>query len=232
MSKRVLAFLLIMAAFSSSSALAADPENSLESYDLRMGFVESRLDESHQHARYWQNGWSTFYAGSALVQTILWIDADKNDDSVNYGIGALKSVGGLADMLLRPHPGRQGAAPLLGWQQEHPEQRDKKLQFAETLLQDSAARAASRHQWQPHIKVIGVNLVAGALIAAFGDSGDALTSTAVGIAVGEANIWTQPTRPEVDLQDYRQAFPRTAGLNKPGWRLVPMAAGIAIKGWF
>jgi hypothetical protein len=219
---------LLLSAYNSTLALAAESAN-LQGYELRMEFIENRLEESRQHASYWQNGWSSFYAVSALAQTALWIDADDSDDSINYGIGALKSVGGLADILLRPHPGRQGAEALLDLPQNTEVQQREKLERSESLLMISAERAASRHSWQPHIKVIGVNAIAGALIAAFGDGGDALASSAIGIAIGEANIWTQPTRPEDDWRDYQQEFGQ---IKQSGWQLVPIAGGVALQARF
>jgi len=215
---------------SSVTAFAAEPASSSpENYQLRKEFIESRLEGSQQHALYWQNGWSTFYALSAVAQTALWIDADNHDDRINYSIGALKSVGGLADLLLRPHPGRYGAGPLLDLPEGTPEQRQARLERSEMLLMDSATRADSRRTWQPHLKVAGVNLIAGALIAAFGDTGDALTSTALGIAIGEANIWTQPVRPEEDWREYQEIFPASGAMKTSGWHLAPITGGLALQ---
>jgi hypothetical protein len=223
--------ILILATYSSSITLAAGSTD-LEGYELRMEFIESSLEENRKHASYWQNGWVSFYAVSTVAQTALWIDADNSDDSINYSIGALKSVGGLADMLLRPHPGRHGATPLLDLPQNSAEQKREKLEFSDALLRASAQRAASRYSWQPHAKVVGVNLIAGALIAAFGDGGDALASSAIGITIGEANIWTQPTRPEADWQDYQQEFHTTEQSKSPAWQLVPIEGGLALQGRF
>ncbi|MBW2503138.1 MAG: hypothetical protein JRE16_01065, partial [Deltaproteobacteria bacterium] len=109
---------------------------------LRIDFIEKRLDDNRQHARYWQNGWSSFYAASALLQTGLWIDSDNNDDSINYSLGALKSVAGLADMLLRPHPARHGADPIRAVSIANFGHQGR-LVRGETLLRDSADRAKS-----------------------------------------------------------------------------------------
>lgn len=219
--------IMTLGIFSTSSNLAA--EESLKDYELHREFIENRLEESHRHARYWQNGWTTFYAVSSVAQTALWIDADNNDDSINYGIGALKSVGGLTDMLLRPHPGRHGAEQIRTMPEDTPEQKQSRLQVGENLLQASAERAASRRTWKPHLKVLGVNIIAGALIAAFGDEGDALASTALGVAIGEANIWTQPTAYEADLHTYQATFSGQTSQTAPDWQLVPIAGGVALQ---
>lgn len=221
---------MILVAYSATLTLAADI--STEDYQLRTEFLESGLDENQRHARYWQNGWSTFYTVSAVAQAALWIDADNNDDSINYGIGSLKSAAALADMLLRPHPGRHGAELVRSLPEATPEQRHERLGYAEMVLRDSATRAASRRTWQPHLKVIGVNLIAGALIAGFGDEGDALTSTALGIAIGEAQIWTQPTRYVKDWEKYQVVKADCFGQSTPRWQLVPIVGGIAIRGHF
>ena len=198
-------------------------------YRLRMDFLEDRLEDSYKHARYWQNGWAGFYAASTVSQLALWVDADDSDDDIYYSIGALKSAGGLIDILLRPHPGRHGAEPLRGLPQDTQIQKAQRFDRGEIMLKKSAQRAASRNTWQPHIKVFGVNLVAGGIIAAFGDSDDALVSTALGIAIGEANIWTQPTRPEDDWREYQQKFSQPGGLT---WQVVPFGAGLAVTGRF
>lgn len=221
---------MVLVACSATTVLAADTSSA--DYRLRTEFIESRLEESRRHARYWQNGWTTFFAASAAAQAALWIDADNSDDSINYGIGALKSVGGLADILLRPHPGRYGAELVRSLPEGTSEQRLERLGYGEMVLEDSAARAASRHTWQPHLKVIGVNLVAGALVAAFGDEGDALASTALGIAIGEAQIWSQPTRYEEDWQAYQVVNSGCFGQDNVCLQLVPIVGGLALQGRF
>ncbi len=196
-----------------------------EEIDLRLGFIEERLDAGKQHAQYWQNGWTGFYAASALAQTVFWLDADNNDDSINYIVGALKSTGGLIDILLRPMPGRYGAGEIRGLEGCSFD----KLGRAEDLLQTTARRAQEKTTWKPHLKVLGVNLIGGAVILAFGDGGDALLSTAMGIAVGEANIWTQPTQPSTDLRDYQGRFVGMQAQNARRWQLLPFPGGAMVR---
>ena len=220
---------LITLAITYSIACAAS--DGKDNTQLKIDFIEKRLEDTRQHARYWQNGWSSFYAASALLQTGLWLGSDNNDDSINYSIGALKSVAGLADMLIKPHPARHGADPVRPHSLGNSGGPDR-LDRAEALLRISAERAKSRRTWQPHLKVIGVNLFAGSLIAAFGDEGDALTSTALGLAIGEANIWNKPSRPEIDWQDYQTAFSKNESSQEIRWKLVPIVGGLALHGHF
>lgn len=77
--------------------------------------------------------------------------------------------------------------------------------------------------------MIGVNLLGGVLIAAFGDEGDAAVSTALGIAVGETTIWTQPSQPIEHREDYRRRFPESQMRAKNHWRLVPIANGAMLR---
>lgn len=235
MGRTVGLFMLVaLSAWNAATVLAADNSaaGSPENYELRMEFIENRLEENRRAALYWQNGWTAFYAVSSVAQAALWIDANDSDDKVNYGVGALKSAAGFADMLLRPHPGRLGKAPLQEMPRETQEQRSRRLDAGETLLLHSAERAASRRSWQPHLKILGVNLVAGALIAAFGDKGDAVSSTALGLVIGEANIWTLPARPEADWNEYQRRFPRPGSGAGVNWQLVPVVGGVVLQGSF
>ncbi|MEZ4483873.1 MAG: hypothetical protein R2864_04535 [Syntrophotaleaceae bacterium] len=161
--------------------------------DLRLDFIETRLDAGKQHAQYWQNGWSGFYAVSALAQTISWLDADNNDDRINYAVGAVKATGSLLDMLAAPPPGRYGADAIRAVEGRSLDKLDK----AENLLQAAAQRAQARTAWKPHLKVLGVNLLGGGVILAFGDRDDALLSTTLGIAV--ARPISGPNRPAQSL---------------------------------
>jgi hypothetical protein len=81
----------------------------LSSYDIsdseldqRLKFIELRLGELNPRARYWQYGWTGFYAGTAVGQVALAIDQDDNDDQTSYTVGAVKSAAGLAQMLIKP----------------------------------------------------------------------------------------------------------------------------------
>ena len=48
---------------------------------------------------------------------------------------------------------------------------------------------------------------------------------ALDIAIGEAQIWSQPWRAPGDLRDYDATFPSRAGIS---WELQPMGTGVQL----
>jgi hypothetical protein len=103
-----------------------------------------------------------------------------------------------------------------------------KLEQGEALLHENANRALQRYGWKRHVIGITANLLGGAVIAAYGDSSDAVTSTVLGIAVSEASIWTEPSRAVTDLEDYRNNFRDAQSAGVRNWHLVPMSSGVAL----
>jgi hypothetical protein len=97
----------------------------------------------------------------------------------------------------------------------------------ETLLRQAAKESEQRWDWKPHLFNVAVN-VAGALIVtqAF-DQKSGWTSAGIGIAVGEAMVWSHPWHGRGDLEDYKARFayapPRTS------WALMPYERGLRLQ---
>lgn len=153
------------------------------------------------------------------------IDADDNDDQVLHLIGALRAASAYTLLQRRPHPGRQGATPLRAASGQTPEDR---LRAAEALLEDSARRASERVRPGRHLRNVLLNSGFGALVWAFGDSGDALPFTLLGIAGGEAVLLSLPGGPLRDYEAYRNRY-AAAGIRRPAWQLVAVPGGIGIE---
>ena len=81
----------------------------------------------------------------------------------------------------------------------------QRVAVGERLLRRGAERAQTRYSWSRHLLGIATNLLGGAVIWSLGDGHDALQSTLTGIAVGEAQIWSEPWRATGDLRDYERA---------------------------
>ena len=103
-----------------------------------------------------------------------------------------------------------------------------KLEQGEALLHENANRVLQRYGWKRHVIGIATNLLGGAVIAAYGDSTDAVTWTVLGIAVSEASIWTEPAHAVTDLEDYRNNFHDAQRTGARNWRLGPMSGGVAL----
>lgn len=194
----------------------------------RLEFLETRLDGGRDRAALWQNGWSAVYAAVALGQGAYALTRDSSDEQVANGVGALRAVTAFTLLQLRPHPGRHGAAPVRAMADADDAAR---LEAAETLLVRSARRADERFSPRRHLINVGMNLGFGAMICAFGDCSDAPLSVLMGIAGGEAALWTLPARPAQDLRDYRKRFGPVSG-PRVSWQLMPAPGGLAVRGRF
>ena len=199
-----------------------------EEIEARLRFLDSRLQELKKPSTYWQYGWSGFYGVSGIAQLYKAIDENDSDDEVKYFVGAAKSAGALALQLLKPLPVVEGMNVYEQMPRETREQKLARLEQAESLLRREAIRADSRYTLRPHMLTVGVNLVGAAIIAAFGDSDDAFESAALGIAIGQANIWTQPSASRKHWNSYHQKF-NGADKKALDWRIVPGHKSIALQ---
>lgn len=199
-----------------------------EEIEARLRFLDSRLQELRKPSSYWQYGWSGFYSVSGAAQLYKAVDESDSDDEVKYFVGAAKSAGALAMLLVKPLPVVEGMDTYAQMPSDTKEQKLARLEKAESLLRREAIRADSRYTLKPHMLTVGVNLVGAAVIAAFGDSDDALGSAALGIAIGEAAIWTQPSASIKHWDSYHQKF-NGADKKTLDWRIIPGHKSIALQ---
>ena len=197
--------------------------------EQRLKFIETRLAGQTPGARNWQYGWTGFHAASAVAQGFLAADADDSDDEVNYLVGTVKSTGALAQMLFRPLPAVHSANRFQALPSVSREERVHKLVQGEAWLHENADRAATRFSWKRHLVGMGANLLGGVAIAAFGDSSDAVASTLLGIAVSEANIWTQSSRALDDLDDYQNNRWMARDTRDVSWHIAPLARRVEVN---
>jgi hypothetical protein len=212
------------------AAEAPSPVLSISDAELtaRLGFLEQRLEAGRPTALAWQWGWTGFYTASFALSVGYAIAAEDGDDRVRVFVDAAKS--GLATVqtlrLLRdPLPANLGAQPMREVPGNDQPARLERLAVGERQLLASVARAETRYSLRRHLIVLGGNLLGGAAILALGDARDALQSTAIGTAVGEAQIWSEPWRATSDLRDYEAAFAATPGT---GWDLRPKGTGVEL----
>lgn len=226
-SRRCKSLLVVFAALSLPAPLAAAPETAADIAE-RLSFVETRLDAGRDRAALWQNGWSAAYAAVALGQGALALTENDRDNQVANGVGALRAVTAFTLLQLRPHPGRKGADPVRAMARVSDADR---LLAAEALLTGSARRAGERYSPRRHLINVGMNLAFGGMICAFGDCSDAPLSILIGIAGGEAALWSLPKQPLHDQRAYGRRFGPATG-PRISWELVPTVQGLGVRGRF
>jgi hypothetical protein len=194
----------------------------------RLAFLEGRLDAGRPTALAWHWGWTGLYSASFALNLGLAVEAEDGDDRVRAIVDATKSAAAIlqtATLLRDPLPAIVGAQPMRDVPGDGRGARLERLAVGERQLLASAARADTRYSLRRHLIVLGGNLLGGAAILALGNADDALQSTAIGIAVGEAQIWSQPWRAQGDLRDYRAAFPGSRGVT---WDLRSKGRGVEL----
>ena len=213
---------IIVIIFTLFSVVQAQDNQALneEEIEARLRFLDSRLQELKKPSSYWQYGWSGFYGVSGGAQLYKAIDENDSDDEVKYFVGAAKSAGALAMQLLKPLPVVEGINAYEQMPSDTREQKLARLEQAESLLRREAIRSDTRYTLRPHMLAVGVNLIGAAVIAAFGDSDDALESAALGIAISQANIWTQPSASRKHWDSYHQMF-NGADKKALDWLIIP-----------
>ena len=76
----------------------ADPQRHLSEEDMarRLAFIEERLNAGRTSARYWQYGWSGFFAANMAAQGYMTFNSNDGDNQAKYAVGAVKSAAALA----------------------------------------------------------------------------------------------------------------------------------------
>ncbi len=194
----------------------------------RLAFIEERLNAGRTSARYWQYGWSGFFAANMAAQGYMTFNSNDGDNQAKYAVGAVKSAAALALMLFRSLPATEGAAPLEDMPTGTPDQKEARLTAAEDLLRTNAARAGERTSWTRHLTAVGIHLIGSTTIAAIGDVQDAAVSNFTGIAISQVHIWSQPRRAIDDLNDYERAFPDPPSDETVSWELTPIQGGLGV----
>jgi hypothetical protein len=123
---------------------------------------------------------------------------------------------------------RLGADPLIAEPLPDEESCLARVAEGETLLRQAAKESQQRWDWKPHLFNVGVN-IAGALIVtqAFNQT-SGWTSAGIGIAVGEAMVWSHPWKGKSDLEEYETRF-TYASRPQATWALMPYERGLMVR---
>ncbi len=161
--------------------------------DERVRFLDREIARNARLTRVWFALWSEVYAAGLVVQSARAAVETKPAYRADFTVSAAKAVIGTVGRLARPPRAVLGpTAAELAPGGSHAA-RSRHLVVAEAMLRLDAKDNDRRYSWLAHTLNLGLNL-AGALIVGFGyhDWRRGLESAAIGVAVGELSIWSQP----------------------------------------
>ncbi|QJQ96938.1 hypothetical protein HIO72_00295 [Halomonas sp. PA5] len=163
------------------------------------GYADA-LERGERQANYWQTGWTTFYAGSLVLNAYQSSEASSSDDRFDARVGAVKSALALGGMFFdrQPHPQARREFQQLDGETD--------LAHARALIEQTAAIERERRTWQSRMGSLLVN-TAGGLAIALGDdrAEDGAISFATGMLIGELQIWSQPRQATTALNRFQPA---------------------------
>jgi hypothetical protein len=170
----------------------------------RTDFIEQRLEARRTPAEIWHWSWVAINLGPGVaLNTALAVTEDAKEERSAAIVQAVYGAMGAASQYIDPMKARYGAEPLRALPDETREQRALKLQRGEVMLQENAARNAQRTSWVMHVGTVVMSAAAGLIVYAFGGKSDAVITGASTLAGGELFLWTTPSGPVHDLDDYR-----------------------------
>lgn len=179
------------------------PDKQGEVVGERLQVIETMLNESRFSNSLWWYGWMGAYGAASAVSFTI---ASKSDDDVTritQTVSGIESVIGLAGVILTPLPPAYAYRHLDNMPYSTQEDKDKKLSAAEGYLRETAQTQEFGASWVAHTLNFVVNASGGLVIwqgydeqieHAGGDPlKEGLLNFIIGFAVGEIQIFTQPT---------------------------------------
>lgn len=235
--------LVVLVAAAPADLAGAEPDGAEPDdteIESRLRFIEERLEAHRVHGLLWQRGWPVLFAGAAFFSTASGLHEEAAVARADRFVSAAESLLGLADVLVLSRiDAHRGTDELHGLPDATREDRLRKLAFAEALLRRNAEQADTRYDWFRHALSASVSVAGGLFLGFYYDDWPtAALHTAIGVAVGEASIWTQPWQPSADRDEYERRFP-AAGASAAGpaaapptWTLAPLPGGALLQvGW-
>ncbi|MBK9262577.1 MAG: hypothetical protein IPM54_22580 [Polyangiaceae bacterium] len=224
-----------------SRADAAPPSDTEVS--RRLAFIEARLARGAGPANMWWSSWYYGWTALSMGQFVWAIATPDKGTRIDMAVGAAASTLGVIPLGVLPFPARTAQRDLARVPARSPEERRRKLAFAEHLLEAAAKDQKLRRSWVNHATSIGVSIGVGLVLGVgYGRPIPGLINSIGGIALSELQIWTQPTAAITDFADYEKLRneskpsttmlpPKTNGF-PVSISIAPHPGGISISGSF
>jgi hypothetical protein len=173
----------------------------------RLRYLEPKLGGQAVYAKRWWMAWNVIHGGGIVFSGALAATEHGRGERASEAVDAVKGAIGLSENLLHPPLAKQGTAALASIDPSSPEGCARRLALAEALLYGAAEQShRERRTFLPHVANLALNLI-GALVVAEGfHEGSGWGSGALGLVIGEVQIWTYPWQAERTLREYRARF--------------------------
>jgi hypothetical protein len=226
----LIALLLPVAARAAEDAPSATPESQTALASPDVARMSAVLDSQVGNARFWYWGWTGFYSGVIVGETVL--NATTTGGSrISAQVNIVTSWFGLFSTLVLPPPVAFDWDPVAKMPEGTLEERAAKSAAIRALFEREVTKERFYHSALNHIVGLAVNAgVCAYLYWGLHLGGRALLNLFFGSLVWEANIFTSPnaaSRVAAELQ----------GTSGPSLQLLPLAlgtsgAGVAVVGRF
>lgn len=180
----------------------------------RLTYIDSSLKEGEFASNLWYWGWIGGYSGLAAAHlTIYFAKPDLLADTRKHGrqdmmTGFITSILGVGGLAIDPMVPGYARNRFIDMPDGTAEERLAKLKQAEYWLKKSSQREIDGRGWLNHVLNFAVNFTAGMVIWLGFDRPwyDLFITFGPGFAIGEIQIFTQPTRAINDWERYQRKY--------------------------
>jgi len=194
----------------------------------RLEWLVERLESRELYADIWWKGWTGFYATGVVFQSTRAAIKDDSGKRADLIVSAVKALGGVTRLYFARPTARLGADPLQAAPLPDEQACLARVAEGEALLTKAADESQDRWSWKAHAFNVGVNLAGALIVTQAFNGGKGWESMGVGIAVGEAQIWSHPWKGRSDLEEYQANF-APGGPPRVSWSLQPYHAGLRLQ---
>jgi hypothetical protein len=190
------------------------------SAEARLSFLSKLLDEEGQAARRWTLAWGGIYGAFTIAQLAV-MPAFTREEQPDWYWGALSTAVGVAFSVVGPLEVLDGGAAFARRASAaSPEQTCQLIAEGERMLREGADQEEFSHKWYMHGANMLFNIGIGLILAlGYGHWTSGIVNGAVGIAIGEATIFTSPNKLMSGWEHYR-----AGGSDSPvSFHIVPTA---------
>lgn len=161
----------------------------------QLDMLQREFDAGETYAKVWYFGWMSGFAAISGANVAIALTSDDKDTRQEATLAAVTSGLGFVSTVVLPPTAAFAPPRLRAMPDATPEQRAKKLAYAETAMRAAAQEESFGTSWLPHIATAIVNTTSFAIrLFAFKHETLAFVAIAPSMAIGEAKVLTTPTR--------------------------------------